>query len=98
MSGLFFSVTWARLSGKAKEGNDKQEEELRSRRDELMKNEPNLPVRRRFRINDPTIEALQDILKDDPKCLLLERDERVPHTTSALFFLMDPWECVVLNV
>ena len=30
-----------------------------------------------FRINDPTIEALQDILKDDPKCLLLERDELV---------------------
>ena len=33
------------------------------------------PQCRRFRLNDPTIEAVQVILKDDPMCMLIDRDE-----------------------
>ena len=66
-----------RLAGKSKEGSDQHEAELKKQRDELLKNEPQLPVLRRYRINDPTIEALQEVLKKDPKCILLERDELI---------------------
>ena len=66
-----------RLAGKSKEGSDQREAELKKQRDELLKNEPEHPVLRRYRINDPTIEALQDVLKKDPKCILFERDELI---------------------
>ena len=66
-----------RLAGKSKEDSEQREAELKKQRDELLKNEPQLPVLRRYRINDPTIEALQDVLKKDPKCILLERDELI---------------------
>jgi putative DNA primase/helicase len=66
-----------RLAGKSKEGSDQREAELKNQRDELLKNEPEHPVLHRYRVNDPTIEALQDILKKDPKCILLERDELI---------------------
>ena len=64
-----------RLEGKSKPESQEREATLKTQLEELLKNEPKPPAFRRFRINDPTIEALQDVLKTDPSCILLERDE-----------------------
>jgi hypothetical protein len=64
-----------RLEGKSKPQDAEREDALKKQLEELLKNEPQPPTRRWFRINDPTIEALQDILKRDSNCILFERDE-----------------------
>jgi hypothetical protein len=65
----------ARLSGKAKEGDEEREVELKHQLEELIRNAPEKRIARAFRINDATIEALQDILKVDFSCILFDRDE-----------------------
>ena len=64
-----------RLEGKGKPEHEEREANLKKQLEKLLENEPQPPVLRRYRINDPTIEALQDTLKRDPCCILLERDE-----------------------
>ena len=50
-------------------------DQLKSELEQLEAREPKAPKRRRYRLNDPTIEAVQDILKNDHTCLLIDRDE-----------------------
>jgi putative DNA primase/helicase len=56
----------ARIEGK---GDNQKEETLKARRGELLQNAPHSPALRHLIINDPTIEALQEILKDAPDLL-----------------------------
>jgi hypothetical protein len=69
------SLRKRRLEGKSKPEDAEKEDSLKRQLENLLKNEPQPPSLRWFRINDPTIEALQDILKQDPNCILFERDE-----------------------
>jgi hypothetical protein len=64
-----------RLEGKSRPESQEGEATLKMQLEDLLKNQPKPPAFRRFRINDPTIEALQDVLKADPSCIPLERDE-----------------------
>ena len=48
---------------------------LKGELEELLASEPKAPQRRRYRLNDSTIEAVQEILKTDDTCLLHDRDE-----------------------
>jgi hypothetical protein len=50
-------------------------DQLKKKLEQLEAQEPQAPKRRRYRLNDPTIEAVQTILKDDHTCLLIDRDE-----------------------
>ena len=50
-------------------------DQLKSELEQLEAREPKAPKRRRYRLNDPTIEAVQEILKNDHTCLLIDRDE-----------------------
>ena len=69
------SLRKQRLKGKSKPEDAEKEDALKKQLEDLLKNEPQPPAQRWFRINDPTIEALQDILKRDSNCILFERDE-----------------------
>ena len=69
------SLRKRRLEGKSKPEDAEKEDSLKRQLENLLKNEPQPPAPRWFRINDPTIEALQDILKQDPNCILFKRDE-----------------------
>jgi hypothetical protein len=64
-----------RLAGKSNPEDAEKEDALKKQLEGLLKNEPQPPTQRWFRINDPTIEALQDILKQVFDCILHERDE-----------------------
>lgn len=64
-----------RLEGKSKPEDTEKEDALKTQLEDLLQNEPQPPALRWFRINDPTIESIQDILKRDSNCILLERDE-----------------------
>ena len=63
------------VAGKADEQDDQRLAQLKSELEELLGREPKAPKRRRYRLNDPTIEAVQEELKTDDSCLLLDRDE-----------------------
>jgi Protein of unknown function (DUF3987) len=75
LRGVIEKLRKQHLEGKSKPEHEERLANLKKQVDELLKNEPQPPVRHRYRINDPTIEALQDILKKDPRCILIERDE-----------------------
>jgi len=63
------------VNGTADERDDQRLSQLKSDLEELLTREPKAPQRRRYRLNDPTIEALQKLLKSDHTCLLVDRDE-----------------------
>ena len=69
------SLRKRRFEGKSKPEDAEKENALKRQLKDLLKNEPQPPTLRWLHINDPTIEALQDILKQDPNCILFERDE-----------------------
>jgi len=57
---------------------EQQEDELR----ELQQQEPEEPVKRRYRTNDTTVEKLGELLQQNPRGLLVDRDELVGLLTS----------------
>ncbi|MCP3963420.1 MAG: DUF3987 domain-containing protein [bacterium] len=61
-------------SGKEKRPAEELESELSELRREFQELEDNL-VQRRFIVNDPTVEKLGELLAQNPRGLLLERDE-----------------------
>ena len=63
------------VAGTADERDDQRLSQLKGELEELLTREPKAPQRRRYRLNDPTIEALQKLLKTDHTCLLVDRDE-----------------------
>ena len=63
------------IMGRADQQDDERLAQLKVELNELLAREPQAPQRRRYRLNDPTIEAVQEILKTDDTCLLIDRDE-----------------------
>ena len=63
------------ITGTADERAIQKLDELKRELEKLEAVEIPPPRCRRYRLNDPTIEAVQTILKNDPACMLLDRDE-----------------------
>ena len=63
------------VAGRADERDAERLGQLKTELEELLTRAPKAPQRRRYRLNDPTIEALQKLLKMDHTCLLVDRDE-----------------------
>ncbi len=67
--------------------------------DRLVPDPPEKPRRRRYTVNDATVEALAEILADNPHGLLLERDEMMgflqslerPGQDGARAFYLESW-------
>jgi hypothetical protein len=66
-----------RPSGKAEDGDEQREQELKEQLAEFEMTKPKPPAERWFYVNDPTVAALQVNLAPNPTCVLIERDELV---------------------
>ena len=76
------SLRRKKLNGKADEGDEQREQELKEQLAELEKTKPKQPSERWFYVNDPTVAALQQNLAPNSTCVLIERDELVGLLTS----------------
>jgi len=74
-------------------------EDVETLSDSLVPDLPEKPLRRRYTVNDTTIEALAEILADNPNGVLLERDEMMgflqsldrPGQDGARAFYLECW-------